>query len=164
MPVYEFYCRDCHMLFNFFSKTINTTTQPKCPQCKVITLERQISLFSITGNATQDDDVDELPFDENKMEQAMKMLAKEADSIDEEDPRQAAHLMRKMTDMTGMELGSGMREAIRRMENGEDPDTIESEMGEIIEEEAPFLLPGKKARKGARRHSAPGRDDTLYDL
>ena len=35
----------------------------------------------------------------------MNMLAGEAENINEDDPRQAANLMRKLTDMTGMELG-----------------------------------------------------------
>jgi len=50
------------------------------------------------------------------MEKAMQTLASEAESINEEDPRQAANLMRKLTDMTGLELGPGMTEALRRME------------------------------------------------
>ncbi|MGD2029649.1 MAG: zinc ribbon domain-containing protein, partial [Desulfobacterales bacterium] len=41
MPIYEFYCRDCNTIFNFFSKTINTTKKPKCPKCKTKTLTRQ---------------------------------------------------------------------------------------------------------------------------
>ncbi len=37
--------------------------------------------------------------DESKMESAMNWRAKEAEHIDEDDPRQAANLMRKLTDM-----------------------------------------------------------------
>ena len=54
----------------------------------------------------------------------MQMLAGEADNINEDDPRQAADLMRKLTHMTGMELGSGMEEALSRMESGEDPESV----------------------------------------
>jgi hypothetical protein len=63
-----------------------------------------------------------------------------------------------------MELGPGMQEALRRMESGEDPEQIESEMGEILGEEEPFLLSGKKGRIGAGKRKAPLRDDTLYDM
>ena len=121
MPIYEFYCDDCNTIFNFFSKTINTTKKPKCPKCKTKTLDRQMSAFAIAGKAKEDGELDDLPFDESKMEQAMGMLAGEADRMDEEDPRQAANLMRKLTDMTGMKLGNGMEEALSRMEKGEDP-------------------------------------------
>ena len=104
------------------------------------------------------------PFDESKMEQAMQMLAGEAENINEDDPRQAANLMRKLTDMTGSEMGPGMQEAIRRMESGEDPEQIESEMGDVLGEEEPFLLSGKKGKISAGKQKPPLRDDTLYDL
>ena len=164
MPIYEFYCEDCNTIFNFFSKTINTTKKPKCPKCKTKKLSRQMSAFSFTGKAKEEGDMDDLPFDEGKMEKAMQMLAGEAENINEDDPRQAANLMRKLTDMTGLELGTGMQEALKRMEAGEDPDAIEAEMGDLLEGEEPFLLPEKKGGVTAKKRSAPQRDETLYDL
>ena len=163
MPIYEFYCDDCHTIFNFFSQTINTTKKPKCPQCKTRTLAREVSLFAIGGRAKEDDALDDLPIDESKMEQAMQVLAREADHIDENDPRQAAKLMQKLTDMTGLELGSGMQEALQRMKDGQDPDEIEAQMGDLLEDEEPFLLSTKKG-KSDRRRFPPKRDETLYDL
>ena len=164
MPIYEFYCEDCNTIFNFFSRSINTTKKPKCPTCKTKTLSRQMSPFAFTGKAKEDGDMDDLPFDEGKMEKAMNMLAGEAENISEDDPRQAANLMRKLTDMTGMELGPGMQEALKRMEAGEDPDAIEAEMGDLLEDEEPFLMPEKKGGKKGTRRAAPKRDETLYDL
>jgi putative FmdB family regulatory protein len=163
MPIYEFYCPDCNTLFNFFSRTVNTSKKPKCPRCKTRTLERQMSAFAFTGKARESEEGEDLPFDEGKMEKAMQMLAGEADRIDENDPRQAADLMRKLTDMTGMELGDGMQEALRRMESGEDPEQVEAEMGDLLENEDPFLRPGKKGGKPAARRP-PVKDETLYDL
>ncbi|MDH3798752.1 MAG: zinc ribbon domain-containing protein, partial [Desulfobacterales bacterium] len=43
MPIYEFYCEDCNTIFNFFSKSVNTTKTPKCPNCKKKRLSRQMS-------------------------------------------------------------------------------------------------------------------------
>jgi len=123
-----------------------------------------MSAFSFTGKAKEDSDMDDLPFDESKMEKAMQMLAGEAENINEDDPRQAANLMRKLTDMTGLELGAGMQEALKRMEAGEDPDAIEAEMGDLLEGEEPFLLPEKKGKGTAEKRPAPQRDETLYDL
>ncbi len=100
--------------------------------------------------------------DESKMEQAMNLLAREADHMDEDDPRQAANLMRKLTDMTGMNLGAGMEEALRRMEAGEDPEQIEAEMGDLLEEEDPFSFKGKSSRSSKKR--PPKVDEELYDL
>ena len=163
MPIYEFFCDDCNTIFNFFSKTINTRKRPKCPKCKTKVLERQMSAFAFTGKAREDGDPGDLPVDEQKLERAMQMLAGEAEHIDENDPKKAADLMRKLTSMTGMELGSGMEEALRRMEKGEDPEQIEAEMGDMLENEDPFQIAGKKGSRTMRR-AAPRRDDTLYDL
>jgi putative FmdB family regulatory protein len=164
MPIYEFYCEDCNIIFNFFSRTVNTTKKPKCPKCKTRTLKRQVSLVAFTGRAKEEGDLDDLPFDENKMERAMQMLAGEADKINEDDPKQAANLMRKLSDMTGLKLGDGMDEALRRMEKGEDPEQVEAELGDILEDEDPFSLPGKKAKGSKLKRREPMRDETLYDL
>lgn len=164
MPIYEFYCEDCNTIFNFFSKSVNTTKKPKCPKCKAKTLSRQMSAFAFTGKAKEDSEMDDMPFDEGKMEKAMQMLAGEAEKINEDDPRQAANLMRKLTDMTGLELGPGMNEALQRMESGEDPDQIEAEMGDLLEDEEPFLLPENKGKGSRAKRQAPIKDDKLYDL
>jgi hypothetical protein len=55
-----------------------------------------------------------------------------------------------------------MEEAMRRLEAGEDPETIEAEMGDVLDGEAP-AGEGAPARP-ARRRGAPQRDDTLYEL
>ena len=163
MPIYEFYCDDCHMIFNFFSRSVNTRKRPKCPNCKTNVLSRQMSAFAVTGRAKEDNPADNLPFDESKMEQAMHMLAGEAEKINQDDPKQAADLVRKLSDMTGLEMGTGMQEALRRMENGEDPEQIEAEMGDILENEEPFELPERKGER-SRMRRLPRRDETLYDL
>lgn len=164
MPIYEFYCSDCNVIFNFFSTRINTTKKPKCPRCKTKTLSRQVSLFSFTGKAKEEGDLDDLPIDESKMERAMEALAGETDKINEDDPRQAANLMRKLSDMTGLKLGAGMEEALARMEKGEDPEKIEAEMGDLLEGEEPFELPEKRSGGGGYKRPAPMRDETLYNL
>jgi hypothetical protein len=123
-----------------------------------------MSVFAVAGNASENNAPDDLPVDESRMEKAMQMLAKEAGNINEDDPKQAANLMRKLTQMTGMELGSGMEEALTRMERGDDPETIEAEMGDLLEGEDPFVLSGKKVGLQVRNRKIPLKDDTLYDL
>ena len=67
----------------------------------------------------------EMPeLDEAKLGKAMSLLERDAKGLNEDDLRQAAHLMRRLCDTTGLNLGSGMEEALRRMEAGEDPDKI----------------------------------------
>ncbi|MCP3678608.1 MAG: zinc ribbon domain-containing protein [Deltaproteobacteria bacterium] len=162
MPIYEFYCSGCHMIFNFFSKTVNTTKIPPCPKCEKKKLERRVSLFSTASGEKKETDEGVADIDESKVEKAMGLLANEADGMDENDPRQAAQLMRKLTDMTGVNLNPQMEEALGRMEAGEDPDAIEAEMGDMLEGEEPFTLKQKGGRR--KKRGAPGRDETLYDL
>jgi hypothetical protein len=150
------------MIFNFYSRTINTDKQPDCPKCGRRKLDRQMSSFSVIRGLKEDQDSDLPDIDESKLEKAMGALASEAERLDEDDPRQAAQLMRKLTQMTGMELGSGMEEALRRMEAGEDPEQIEAEMGDLLEEEDPILP--QKQRKLARNKLPPRKDETLHEL
>lgn len=165
MPVYEFYCPDCHMIFNFLSRRVNTHKRPDCPKCGRAEIERQVSLFAISKNRPEADEDGMPDLDESRMEEAMMALANEAEGLDEDDPRQMARMMRKLYDATGLRLGDGMEEAIRRMEAGEDPDQIEEEMGDLLEEEDPFGEGAKKGLKSLRRKFLrPAVDDTLYEL
>ncbi|NQU40285.1 MAG: zinc ribbon domain-containing protein [Lentisphaerae bacterium] len=167
MPIYEFYCPECHVIYSFLSRSINTTKRPACPRCPRRKLEKQVSLFAATGHASEDGGLDDVPIDERRMESAMEAMASEAEHMNEDDPREAARLMRKFSDMTGMEFGKGMQEALGRMESGEDPELVEAEMGELMESEDPFVLPGKKAgaqADGGRSRGEPQRDKSLYEM
>jgi hypothetical protein len=122
-----------------------------------------MSLFAtVSRGKGEDSDVDMPQIDETKMEKAMNMLAREAERVNEEDPRQAANLMRKFSEATGLKMGAGMEEALRRLEQGEDPEKIEEEMGDIFEGEEPFSFEDKG--KKYPRKSRPKIDDTLYEL
>jgi len=96
------------------------------------------------------------------MEKAMALLAQEAEGMDENDPRQAARLMKKFSEVTGLELGSEMEEVMRRLEAGEDPDEVEADMEGLLDEEDP-LAPFTK-KKLTRKLRPPAKDETLYDL
>ncbi len=165
MPVYEFYCRRCNTVYNFFSRSVNTDKIPRCPSCKTVRLRRQMSLFAnLSGGKGEKGEGDEgmSPIDEAKMEKALAMMAREAGTMNEDDPHRAAMLMRKLADATGIAMGPGMEEALSRLERGEDPDKIEEEMGAILAEEEPLLLEGGGRKSGKR--SKPRVDDKLYDL
>ncbi len=164
MPIYEFYCEDCNTIFQFYSRVVNTSKRPQCPRCAKRVLSRCMSTFAVTGRARGEEEDADLPIDETRMEAAMNALASEAENLNEDDPRQAVQLMRKLTDATGLELNPRMQEALARMERGEDPEAIEAEMGDVLEDEEPFVLPGKKGKKARRTRPAPLRDETLYEL
>lgn len=166
MPIYEFYCRTCNTLYSFLSRSIQPDKRPPCPACGRKQLEKQVSLFAATGQAREESAAGaaDLPIDESKMETAMNALAREAENVSEEDPRQAAGLMRKFSQMTGMELGAGMQEALHRLEAGEEPDAIEAELGDRLEHEDPFVMPEKKGRTRGAVRPPPRRDNTLYEM
>jgi putative FmdB family regulatory protein len=171
MPIYEFYCADCHTVFSFLSKTPNTRKRPACPKCGRRGLDRRVSVFAISKGMAEPAGEDLVPegLDEARMERVMADMAQQMDGVDEDDPRQMARVMRKLFDGTGMSLGPGMEEAIRRMEAGEDPDKIEEEMGDVLEGEGETMLGaggagGRRLKALRRRLGPPAVDRTLYEL
>ena len=84
----------------------------------------------------------------------MMSMAKEMDSIDENNPRQLASVIRRLADATGEPIDGPTDEMIRRLEAGEDPDAIEEKMGDVFGDEEAGGGPG----------GAPSYDDGLYDM
>ncbi|HEX2959144.1 MAG TPA: zinc ribbon domain-containing protein [Chitinispirillaceae bacterium] len=165
MPMYEFFCSDCNTIYTFLSKTINTGKIPACPKSDKHKLERMVSRFAFTGSSRKNDDgedggMPDIPIDESKMERAISSLASQAEHINENDPRQAADLMRRLSSMTGLKLGDKMEEALSRMESGEDPEAIEKDMEDIDEKD--LFKFGSSG--GAKKVSRPVRDETLYEM
>ena len=172
MPIYEFFCSDCRTVFNFFSPRIDTQTRPRCPRCDRPRLERWLSPFAAPSGREKSTAPDGGPAspEENRMEQALEHLAGEAESLPDDDPRQAAALMRRFSEMSGMPLTDSMREALQRLESGEDPNRIEEEMGDLLEEddsETPMDNQPENDGKPSR-HSKKLRpirhEEKLYDL
>jgi len=162
MPVYEFFCESCNTIFSFLSRRVNTTSIPQCPRCSK-KLQKQMSIFAVTGRAREEDDNPFPDLDEAKMERVLGELAMEAENVNEDDPRQMAQMMRKFQEKTGLNLGDGMEEALARLESGEDPDAIEQEMGDLFDDDDPMaMLKKAKAKIGGK--PAPVKDDTLYDM
>ena len=161
MPIYEFYCQYCHTVFSFFSRRINTTTRPGCPKCGR-ELQRQMSVFSAIGRAKEDDG--SMPdIDESRIERVLGELAMEAENLNEDDPRLMAQFMRKFSEKSGLNLGDGMEEALSRLEAGEDPDAIEEQMGDLLDDDNPLGFDMKK-KKASFRAAAPFKDETLYEM
>jgi len=164
MPIYEFYCIKCNTVYKFLSKRVNTVTVPDCPQCKSIKLNRQVSLFH-TGSGkdkfyTEDAIMPQI--NEDKMEKALNMIAREAENINEDDPRQATALMRKMSDAAGLKMSANMEEVLSRIEKGEDPDKVEKEMTPILENEEPFIVESNSIK--IIKKKKPIFDDKIYEL
>jgi hypothetical protein len=130
-----------------------------------------VSRFAISKGQSKPPEADQsMPdLDEAKMEQAMEQLAGEAEGMDEDDPRQMARMMRKLYEGAGLPVSEKMEEAVRRLEAGEDPEKIEEEMGDFLDEEDPLLggaggAAGGGLRGLSRKLRPPNVDETLYDL
>jgi putative FmdB family regulatory protein len=171
MPIYEFYCAGCHRLFSFLSRGIDTTRQPPCPKCAQPGLQRRVSAFAISKGRPETS-LAEAPgapgfpdLDDGKLERLMSSMAAEADGVDEEDPRQQARLMRKLFDAAGLPMAGGMQEALKRLEAGEDPETVEQELGDTLGDD-PFAAsaPGGATLRRLRQALPPSVDPTLYEM
>jgi putative FmdB family regulatory protein len=167
MPIYEFYCRDCHTVFSFLSRAVDPGKKPACPRCGHPDLPRRPSAFAISkGRKESEGGAGEglPPFDEAKLERAMASMAGEMEGLDENDPRQAARVARKLYEAAGIPVTGGMEEAIRRMEAGEDPESIEAELGDVLEENPFAGAAEKRIARIRRRALPPAVDATLYEL
>ena len=173
MPIYEFYCPPCHTIFSFLSRRVNTTATPPCPKCRQ-PLQRQVSGFAALrgGGAEKAPGAGEGPdMDDARVEQAMAGLGAEIENLgDDADPRQAASLMRRFAQASGMKFNATVEEALGRMATGEDPEAVESEFGDALESANPFAndADGGMAKadqlKRLLRAAGPRRDPTLHDL
>jgi len=168
VPIYEFYCQDCHTVFSFFSRRVDTEKRPGCPRCARPDLERRMSLFAISkGRSRESGEEDLSGVDDERMERAMESMAAELEHVDENDPVVMGRMMRRLFDAAGMKMGPGMEEALRRMEAGEDPDQVEAELGDALEAEDPLQSrPKVKGRlEDLRRRLLPPQvDPNLYEM
>ena len=141
MPIYEYACPKCRVIFNFLSKRINPDRLPVCPKCGNKKMVKQMSRFAMSRNLSEppaktESETGQAPapdFDDPRMERAMMEMEHDMEHLDENNPKHMAHMMRKMKDQ--MPPGSMPKEldvAIKRLEAGEDPEKIEEDMGDVL--------------------------------
>jgi putative FmdB family regulatory protein len=168
MPIYEFACPKCRVIFNFLSKRLQPDRPPTCPRCGNRKMAKQMSRFSSPRGlaepaAAADTGGDEPPapdLDDPRVMQAMSEMERDMEHLDENNPRHMAHMMKKMKDI--LPPGSMPKEmdvAIKRLEAGEDPEKIEEDMGDML---------GDFMGGGGEEGGGPGgggytRDSGLYD-
>jgi putative FmdB family regulatory protein len=165
MPIYEFACPKCRVVFNFLSKRINPDHLPTCPKCGNKKMGKQMSRFAMSRGlkepaaATESDEGGEpMPdMDDPRVMRAMSELERDMEHLDENNPKHMAHMMKKMKDI--MPPGTVPKEldiAIKRLEAGEDPEKIEEDMGDILGD-----MMGEGGRPGGGGGYA--HDSGLYD-
>jgi len=160
MPVYEFLCAACNRIFSFHSFKVAPEKTPVCPKCGEGDLSRVPSRFGVAAKAGSSGPggAEDGDFDDPRVEREMMRFAAELENMDENDPRAMAAAVRKMTEIAGEPVTPAMEEMIRRLEAGEDPEKVEEDMGDAIEEEM-----GEDGG-GGFSGAAPTRDNGLYPM
>lgn len=180
MPIYEFYCADCHTVFSFFSARVAPDARPACPRCGRPELPRRPSRFATLSARPGAEEgepggIEEQLFgqvDEERLERAFEAMASEFEGLEgsgegdaEPDPRQLSRALRRFTELTGLEAGPKMREMLDRLERGEDPETLEADLGtgeDGDEDLAEFFQ--LRSKLAAARSRKPKVDETLHFL
>lgn len=192
MPIYEFHCPENNTVYSFLAKRlIHPGEIPRCPAGEGLPMERVMSAFAITGARKTSEDGDAGPgddLDDPRMEAAMAELERDMAGMDEEnpDPRQLGRLMRKMADLTGERMDGQTEEMVRKLEEGADPDALEEEFGDLMDDDCDDGLCGmddanrsaggegasdepagtaarRALQRALSRRKGPRRDPKLYD-
>jgi putative FmdB family regulatory protein len=165
MPIYEFACPKCRKIFSFLSKRVNPDRLPTCPKCGNKKLKKEVSRFAMSRGlketaAKTETEGGEPPMpnlDDPRVERAMMEMERDMESLDENNPKHMAHMMKKMKDI--MPPGTMPKEmdiAIKRLEAGEDPEKIEADMGDVLGD----FMGGEEGGAGGASYA---RDGGLYD-
>jgi putative FmdB family regulatory protein len=168
MPIYEYACPKCRVIFSFLSKRVQPDHLPTCPKCGNEHMRKEISRFAMTRGLSEPAAKTEaggegegMPdFEDPRVERAMMELERDMEHMDENNPRHMAHMMKKMKDL--MPPGAVPKEldtAIKRLEAGEDPEKIEEDMGDLLGD----FMGGSDEEGGMGGGGGYSRDSGLYD-
>lgn len=186
MPIYEYYCPDNHTIYQFYAKTLaQGQTVPKCPDSPSFRMQKIVSAFAVTRGGKTDDaappaqgaETSGDPAEDARMEAAMTAMEREFSSVDENDPKAMARMMRRMSEITGEKIDGEMEEVVRKLEEGADPDALEDQLGGAEpggEMDDPYgdgppgggeppADPKEPRHRFRARRVAPRRDPKLYD-
>jgi len=117
MPIYQYRCLTCHKRFEIFMSYAEYGTRPvHCTHCGSADVLRRIGRVRIAKS-------EESRLDDLADPSALAGL--------EDDPRELGRMMRKMSSEMGEELGPEFDEVVGRLEAGESPEDIESELPDL---------------------------------
>ncbi|MBU6402632.1 MAG: zinc ribbon domain-containing protein [Verrucomicrobia bacterium] len=170
MPIYEFACPKCRVIFNFLSKRLQPEGSPACPRCGNRKLVKQVSRFASPRGAKEPaaapeaDGGAEAPmpdFEDPRVARAMSEMERDMEHLDENNPRHMAHMMRKMKDLLpASTMPKEFDVAIKRLEAGEDPEKIEEDMGDVLGD----FMGGPEGEEGGGGYGGGySHDSGLYD-
>jgi hypothetical protein len=182
MPIYEYYCPDNHTIYQFYAKSLaQGQTMPKCPDNPKFRLRKVVSAFAITGrreeSAEKKPEAEAGSPEDARLDAAMGEMEREFSTLDENDPKAMARMMRRMSELTGEKIEGQFEEVVRKLEEGADPDSLEEHLGAEEGGDDPYgggmgtdsdMPQGEADAKEPRhrfrvRRGAPRRDPKLYD-
>ena len=115
MPLYEYRCQRCKSQVSIrVSYSEYDCLSPTCSHCHSNQLQRTISRVRVSRS--EDSRMESLSDPSN------------FGDIDENDPRSVGKFMRRMGSEMGEDMGPEFDEMVGRLEAGEDPESIESDM------------------------------------
>ena len=176
MAIYEFYCPDNNRIYQFYARSLaQAALVPPCPDNPAFQMRRILSPFAVAarggrgagaeGPAGAEGGAGE-PQDA-RMEAALGQMENEFAHVDESDPKAMGRVMRRMAELTGEPMEGQMEEAVRKLEEGADPESLDEGLGGAEEGEGGGERAPGEVRRGAGRRRrpqrAPERDPKLYD-
>ncbi len=103
MPIYEYFCEDCHKKSSFLLLRVSEEIDPFCKACGGKRLKRLISRVSI-------------PKSEEKRMEGLLDPSKFSD-LDENDPKSIEKIMKKMGRELGDDFEQSMEEALHESQS-----------------------------------------------
>ncbi len=126
MPIYEYRCLDCRRRFSVFWRTYSDAREhpeTACSHCGSTQVKRLVSRVRAVRS------------EESRMEDLADPSA--WGDLDEDDPKSMGRFMRKMMNEMGDEageLGPEFEEVVDRLESGQDPEAIERDMPDLMDD------------------------------
>jgi hypothetical protein len=174
MPIYEYYCPDNHRIYQFYARSLaQGSVVPPCPDNPALRMQRILSPFSVAARGGREagegggaGEASGPGPDDSRMDAALGQMEREFAGVDENDPKAMGRMMRRMAEITGEPIEGQMEEAVRRLEEGADPEALDEELGGEAADpgrEGPLAGERSGAGRGRRPRVAPQRDPRLYD-
>jgi putative FmdB family regulatory protein len=122
MPSYDFRCESCkkRVVLSYKTYANYDAATPTCPLCGSTRLTRIITRVAIAKS-------EERRFGDLSDETAL-------DDMANADPTTMGRYMRKMSDQIGEDLGEEFNDVVDRLERGQSPEEIESQLSPLPDE------------------------------
>ena len=126
MPIYDYHCQECKRHVTLpISYDEYDVASPSCPHCSGDKLQRLISGVRV------------LRSEDSRLESLADPSS--LGDLDENDPSSVGKFMRRMSRDMGEDMGPEFDEMVGRLESGEDPESIESDIEAMDKSNNPGL-------------------------